>query len=375
MNCIKCFRELPDGAVYCCWCGVNQNAPTRKRGYKRRGNGQGSVYKRGRYWQAEIIVGWKADGSRIRRYKGGFETKKAALEYIPQLMNKPAEGKSRIRTVEYYYDSWYKSDAPSLSKSKQTAYRVAWRKMQAIWHFPISALSVVLLRDLVADEAPTHYPARDMKTLLSKIITLAMADQLLTVNMAEFIPLPPKNESEQQPWNDDELLTIWKAYDQEDVVAAYLLLMIYTGMMPGELDRCTKKMIRLDERKIVGAGIKTEVRKATPIVLAEIIVPVLQRILTYTPDGDDQRILYTDRWSFYEAYHAFTCANGIRDLPMYSCRHTTATALAVGTNVAPSIIQKIMRHAKFTTTQRYIHPDSSDALAGVNKLQRKSDGV
>lgn len=375
MPCVKCSKDLPAGAVYCCWCGVNQNAPTRKRGVKRRGNGQGSVYKRGKYWQAEIIIGWTADGRRIRRYKGGFETKKAALECLPGLASRQQPSSSRIRTVEYYYDSWHKSDAPSLSKSKQTAYRVAWRKMESIRNFPISALSVVLLRDLVADEAPTHYPARDMKTLLSKILTLAMADQLLTINMADFIPLPPKNESEQQPWNDDELRIIWQAYDQGDVVAAYLLLMIYTGMMPGELDRCRKSMIHLDERKIIGAGIKTEVRKESPIVIAEIVVPVIQQILTYTADDPDQRILYTDRWSFYDAYHAFNAAHGIRDLPMYSCRHTTATALAVGTDVAPSIIQKIMRHAKFTTTEHYIHPDYSDALAGVNKLQRKSSPV
>lgn len=372
MICKKCARDLPEGAQFCCWCGVNQAAPNRKRGVKRRGNGQGSVYKRGHYWQAEVVVGWSADGRRIRRYKGGFETKKAALEHLPTLIKNPAAASSRARTVEYYYESWKKSDAPSLSKSKQCAYRIAWHKMQSIRYFPISSLSVVLLRDLVADEAPTHYPARDMKTLLSKIISLAMADQQLTVNIAEFIPLPPKNEKEQQPFSDDELAVIWAAFDEEDVVAAYLLLMIYTGMMPGELDRCTRQMIHLDERKIVGAGIKTEVRKETPIVLAEIIVPVLERILSYTPEGDAQRILYTDRWSFYDAYHEFNAARGIRDLPMYSCRHTTATALAVGTDVAPSIIQKIMRHAKFTTTQRYIHPDSSDALSGVNKLQRKS---
>ena len=372
MPCIKCSKDIPDGSRYCCWCGVNQATPNRKRGVKRRGNGQGSVYKRGKYWQAEIVIGWSTDGRRIRRYKGGFETKKAALEYLPSLSNLAAAAPSRARTVEYYYESWKKSDSPALSKSKQTAYRIAWKKMESIRYFPISALSVVLLRDLVADEAPTHYPARDMKTLLSKIITLAMADQQLTVNIADFIPLPPKNESERQPWNDEELRVIWYAYDEGDVVAAYLLLMIYTGMMPGELDRCVKRMIHLDERKIIGAGIKTEVRKETPIVLAEIIIPVIERILTYTPDGDEQRILYTDRWSFYEAYHAFTTSQGIRDLPMYSCRHTTATALAVGTDVAPSIIQKIMRHAKLTTTQRYIHPDSSDALAGINKLQRKT---
>jgi integrase len=208
--------------------------------------------------------------------------------------------------------------------------------------------------------------------LLSKILTLAIADQRLTVNMAEYITLPKLDESEREAWSDEELKIIWSAFEQDDVVAAYLLLMIYTGMMPGELDICTRKMIHLDERKIIGAGIKTEIRKKeAPLVIADFLIPVIEKILTYTSNEEDQRILYTDRWSFYDAYHAFTAAQGIRDLPMYSCRHTTATALAVGTDVAPSIIQKIMRHAKFTTTQRYIHPDSSDAIAGINKLSKK----
>jgi integrase len=242
--------------------------------------------------------------------------------------------------------------------------------MKDIRSLPVTTLTVVQLRDLVADEAPTFYPARDIKTLLSKILTLAIADQQITINLADYIVLPKLNEKEQTPWNEDELKTIWTAFDEGDVISSYMLLMIYTGMMPGELDKCLRSMIKLDERQIIGAGIKTNVRKSAPIVIAELIVPVIERILTYTEDNPDRRILYTDRWSFYDAYHEFNRSRGIRDLPMYSCRHTTATALAVGTDVAPSIIQKIMRHAKFTTTQRYIHPDSSDALAGVNKLSR-----
>ena len=372
MLCRKCVKPIPIESVYCCWCGATQSILQKKHASKKRGNGQGSAYKRGKYWQCEVVVGYKSDGSRDRRYKSGFKTKKEALDFIPLLISGTPEPKKSSYTVEHYYLSLMKSDLVKLSKSKQTAYRIAWRKMESIKRLPVSSLSIVLLRDLVADEAPTFYPARDMKTLLSKILTLAIADQRLNVNMADYITLPKLDESEREAWSDEELKTIWAAFEQEDVVAAYLLLMIYTGMMPGELDICTRKMVRLDERKIVGAGIKTEIRKKeAPIVIADFLVPVIQQILTYTPDEENHRILYTDRWSFYAAYHAFTAAQGIRDLPMYSCRHTTATALAVGTDVAPSIIQKIMRHAKFTTTQRYIHPDSSDAIAGVNKLSRK----
>ena len=79
---------------------------------------------------------------------------------------------------------------------------------------------------------------------------------------------------------------------------------------------------------------------------------------------------------FYVEYYAALERSGTRRLTPYSCRHTTATALALG-NIAPSVIQTVMRHAKFSTTQRYIHPDRSAALEAVNQMTdgKKSDDV
>lgn len=366
MLCRKCSADIPDGSAYCNRCGAKQSDP--KRGRRMRGNGTGSAYKVGKTWTVAVTVGRYDTGAYKRLRKGGFKTKREALEYAPFLAG---DESTAPRTLAYYHDSWLKSDAPKLSESKQTAYKVAWKRLSAVHHLPVKKLTIVRLRDLVADEAPTHYPARDMKSLLSHLLKLAIADQQITVNMAAYITLPDPKKTERMPWSDDELKIIWRAYDDGEVIAAYLLLMIYSGMMPGELCICTKGMVDFEGRKITGAGLKTDIRKSTPIVLADLVLPILDRIFSYTPVGPDQRILYTDRWSFYDAYHDFTRAYGLRDLPMYSCRHTTATALAVGTDVAPSIIQKIMRHSKFSTTQHYIHPDTSDALAGINKLSAK----
>lgn len=96
------------------------------------------------------------------------------------------------------------------------------------------------------------------------------------------------------------------------------------------------------------------------------IAPVLSSLV----ENSKSRAGYVvgmNRDNFYAEYHAALQRAGVRDLPPYSCRHTTATALALG-NIAPSVIQEVMRHTKFSTTQRYIHPDSSSAHAAVNSM-------
>ena len=82
-NCIKCKAALPEGALFCPMCGKKQTSTDRKS--SKRSNGMGTVYKRGDTWQIEITKGYKVkDGKtrRVRAYKGGFRTKKEALEYI-----------------------------------------------------------------------------------------------------------------------------------------------------------------------------------------------------------------------------------------------------------------------------------------------------
>lgn len=369
MICRKCKKEIPEASAFCNLCGAKQ---TVERGHSKRGNGLGSAYKVGNTWCAQVVAGVKENGTFRYKRKYGFRTKKEALEFLPTLANVPTV---TPRTLEYYHKSWVDSDLEKLSKSKQTAYKIAWNKIESIHRTNVRDLNIVMLRDLVSEVAPTFYPARDIKSLLSHLLKLAIADQQITVNMSEYITLPKQKESEQTPWTESEIASMWDAYDTGDKMAAYILLMTYTGMMPGELLSCEKSMIHLDDHQIVGAGLKTDVRKAIPIAIPDLLVPVIESIMTFTPD-DYPKIVRRNRWDFYNDYHDFTKSAKIRDLPMYSCRHTTATALAVGSNVAPSVIQRVMRHSKFSTTQHYIHPDTSDTYDAVNTLKgRVTDRV
>jgi integrase len=220
----------------------------------------------------------------------------------------------------------------------------------------------------VDSQTDTYYPAKDMKTMLRKLYKRAVAEGQARTNLAEFVELPPLTETEQKPFIGDEINAMWTAYDNGDLFMRFPLLMIYSGMMPGELLRCTADMIHTDTHEIVGCGLKTKKRKATPLVYPDWLEPLVQDILANV-SSKQGRIVGMNVDNFYTEYHAALARAKVRDLPPYSCRHTTATALALA-KTAPSVIQEIMRHTKFATTQRYIHPDMQSAHDAVNVLDK-----
>ena len=368
MNCRKCKKPLPLNALYCPQCGASRTPTRRKR---KRGNGQGSAYKRGRFWTAIVTLDHAPNERGKRVTKGGFPTERDAILYCPTLMRE-AEERLRRRpqklTVKHYFDMWSDTALVKLSKSKQSAYKAAWKRLGPIKDAYTQDLMVKDLQALVEDL--TYYPARDVKSLLSHLYKLAVADNQARLNLSELIVLPELEEKEGEAFSADEITAIWVAYRNDDRVAAYLLLMIYSSMMPGELFGCTKGMIDLKAQRIDGAGKKTTERKQAPIVIADYLVPVVERILSFTPEGSSQHIVYTDKWAFYDLYKEFKARHGIRaELPLYTCRHTTATALALEAKVETSVIKKVLRQSpKSKMPQRYIHPKIDDMLAAVNAI-------
>lgn len=339
---------------------------------KARGNGQGTAYRRGKGWQSRVVVGWKMskDGSHsvpVYRTKDGFPTKREALDYCKTLLsNKETKNAPNL---EYYYDEYCRAEMQTLSDSKQTAYKIAWAKLKTIMYHKVDVLTVGDLRKVVAENAPTYYPARDMKVLLGHLFDLAGADGWVNRDLPDYIILPELNEKERQPFTEEEQAALWKAYESGCKNAAIPLIMIYTGMMTGEMRRLTVEMIDFEKRQIVGVGLKTKVRKESAVYLASAIIPVLQDITA----GKTGLIYDCTEMAFYDLYYDALAAAGCRKLTPYSCRHTTATALAITEHIAPQTIQKLMRWSSTRMLDRYAHPTSEDAATAINVLQRPSN--
>ena len=378
MTCQKCKQTFPFEANYCPNCGRKMSPSGKKRRTKSRGNGTGSAYYDPvhRYWIAQVIDGYRKpeDETRqmipVKKTKSGFKRREDALAYCSELKNGPQKP-ADAPYLKTYWETYQKGAYEDLSASKKQAYRTAWKKLADIENTRIDQLTVADLQKLVSDKCPSYYTARDVRTLLISLFRIAAAEGYVRQEIPTFIRLPQMEEAEQVPFSETEQKALWKRYEDGDIRAAVPLLMIYTGMMPGEAMRLRVDQIDLDGHRIHGAGMKTKVRKQTDIVLAETIIPLVQDLIDHAqPSGyiwkRDEKIWYAD-------YHAVLADSGCRDLPPYSCRHTTATALAVTKNIAPQTVKKVMRWSTARMLDRYAHPDQADALAAVNTLTKTAD--
>lgn len=193
-NCIKCNKALPDGALYCCWCGKSQNVSSHS--VRHRGNGEGTVFRKPNgKWCAEYTLGYiKLENGKIKRNrktKSTFDSKKEALEYLNTVKNlKNNHVKPDSKTVSELYDIIYERDIQELSDTKISHYKTARGRLKEIEDILISDLSIEDLQAVVDSIDSGFYPKRDVKNLLSKIYEHAVISNYCDKDLSKYIKLP-----------------------------------------------------------------------------------------------------------------------------------------------------------------------------------------
>lgn len=342
---------------------------------KIRGNGQGCAYKspNGRSWTAQAVVGYRASGKEngqpvpIKRKKSGFASKKDALAYIPILLSGGIEKPKTAPRLSDYWKIYSENKLLKIGKSKQCAYKVAWNKLKPIQDAKIDSLNVEILQKTVSDAADTYYPQKDCKTVLTKLYELAGADGFVQRDLPSYIELVSLDEKERIPFNKTEQKAIWKQYEKGNMDACIPLLMIYTGMMPGEAQLLKVEHIDLKNKTMYGMNLKTKVRKKTPVVIANCLLPVIEDLISNAQKTGYIWPRNEKKW--YERYYMAIESAKCRKLPPYSCRHTTATALTIDAKIAPQTVKRVMRWSSTKMLDRYAHPEMKDALKAVNQIK------
>ena len=327
---------------------------------KKRGNGEGSVVRYKTGWRAIIVIGWRDGTHPIKRTKV-FPTAAEARHYISQYRSHSVP--ALIHSVQDYWNIYRDNGLQKLSSSKITHYKTVWNRISEVAQEDISSLTVARLQELV--KGYTYYPARDIKSLLSHLYKLAIADGVCSANLSSFIVLPELNEEETVPFTKEEVERMWADY-AEHPETGLALLMTYTGLMPSEVAKVTEDKVDWDRQLITEVGSKTDRRKSAAVPVPDRMVPVLKDLLDKGKNGS---VMPYKMDTYRKAFKGMV--SRIRANPRctpYSCRHTFATLLA--TEVPAHVLAKLMRNDIRVTTKYYVHTDAQTLLDQVNNALR-----
>ena len=390
MICInkRCGKEIPNESKFCMYCGKNQKEKARTK----RANGEGSIYQMpDKRWKAEIVLGYEIDGysgklRKVRRTKIA-DTKSELVELMPDWRKQcieeykalikaleptpqpePEQPENTTPTLSDCWKIYCDSRAyDGLSKSQKQKLGYAWNKCEALHDKPITEITLDDMQEIVDTKAPTYYPAKDIRTVLSHCMNVAIKRDLINFNRTEYLELPSLKASERQPFTNDDIETFWNAWEKDGGFVGYILVMIYAGLRPGELRGLQIENINLKEQYMTG-GIKTDAGRNRTIPIADRIVPVLAKLISERTAG---KLVTMSEDRFYASYWDTIERLQVTRLQPYSCRHTYFTRLAEA-DVQPGVITAAGGHESYSTTMTYTHVRLEKLLDEVNKIDPKN---
>lgn len=337
MKCRKCKAELPEGSKYCNMCGAKV-ATERKP--KSRGNGTGTVYKRGANWTAVIVTGFELDSDnkmhRKTRSKGGFKTKREALEYIPTLKLQP-ERKPKSKTFAQLYEAWL----PTHRAGKDTinCYKAAYKYFEPVYHLNVDDIDIDDLQECI-DECPKGRRTKEnMKALCGLMYKYAIPRHLASLELGHYLIV--SGESGSKAALPDDALEKMRAHAGDVFGASYVLCQCYLGYRPSEFVALNASMYNSAENAFVH-GAKTAASINRTVTVSPKIQPYINTLLTNRTSGaiftdPDGKAYTTSRYRelFYTVLDACGIDNPIieRDgknfytYTPHSCRHTFATLM------------------------------------------------
>jgi integrase len=358
MLCKKCKQEIPDWSVFCNLCGAKQ---IREKSSKKRGNGQGTVYKDSKgKWVAEYTIGWdEVDGklNRRMRRKKGFATKNEAIAYLPNLKQDLPQQDVNVKFKDLY-KKWLDGHTEKVTQSTINCYKSAYKYFSNLYYVEIVKIRTEHLQKCI-DECPHGKRTKEnMKALGTSLWRYAMQLDIVDRNYAEYIYIHKEEKAEKVAFSKAQLDTMWANVDKIPNLK-YVLLLCYTGMRLSEmLGAMTADYVPAEDYFVT--GVKTDAGKNRVITISPKIKP-------FFADFAKGKHLFTDLSAkkfrndvYYPALAALDLdpvkEDGTHINTPHICRHTFATLMK---NVpAPATDkQKLIGHSKFEMTAHYTHTD------------------
>lgn len=371
MICRKCKKEIPDEAVYCLYCGTKQDEPRRApraQKTKSRGNGQGTAYKReSGKWAAQYRhVG--PDGKLVGVYKGGFATKKEALDWLYDLHT--VHRTDPDITFGALYKKWIERHEERVSKSTADCYKAAYKYFAAVDRLPFARLTTEQLQICVDTCGKGTRTQENMKALCTLLYKYAHEIGVTDDDYGQHIYIKrEKTAEEKRTFTEKELETLFEVQPKIrdlDIV----LILCYTGFRVNELLKLKKEDYDPAQNYLIGGG-KTKAGTNRLVTISpKIKAFVVDRYMKAKPGGYLFAYKNGNQMQpngYRRIQEKALEAAGVRTLTPHECRHTFAT-LMKRVEATKEDKKRLIGHASDEMLEHYTH-------AEIRELQNITDNL
>jgi integrase len=386
MMCVKCKKEIPEGAVFCNWCGKKQG--TKKQKTRRRARGSGSICKDRRNRDRPYIA--RAVPLRIGEhgaYIGAYATVKEAQAAIEQYEQgkRPDLYNADLAKI---YDLWSANHFETLSESGVQGYRAAYKSCADLHRRTFRDIKTADFQRVIdhhAADGASRSKLEKIRQLCSQLCKYAMQNDIIDKNYASFVKLPKAEKKEKQIFTVHDRAVLWEHTDDKRV--QIIIVMIYTGFRIGEIAALKPSDVYFKDGYMIG-GEKTEAGKNRVVPFPGSVPEVERYVRAWCADCKTETLLgvtadYLRKYIFYPTLaelgliappiKSSTTGKNLYINPRltpHSTRHTFAS-LSVASGVAPDDLQKIIGHADFeTTADIYVHKNIDQLKSAMNKLKK-----
>lgn len=214
---------------------------------KSRGNGQGTAYKRGNTWEAQVIVGWVKNKKNptgplvpVKRRKSGFKRKQDAINYCPTLLRQSAEKKRR--TLEQVYDAWSDLYAHRVGDSTMVNYLSAYNHFRPLHGLWMDEITPDDLQRCMDDCPAGHRTHQNMKCVAGLLWGYACDQNIVQRDITENLFIGRGASVQRDPITRSEVSAVRSRIGSYRY-AEYIYCLCYLGFRPGEMLELKKDML------------------------------------------------------------------------------------------------------------------------------------